>query len=343
MPALTFPLSRDLLSSSSSSSSSCFSSSQLPDSTATSRISPNFQTHPSTIVCLEDDDISCHGGQGDEKTADEQMEELYNRHEYGGISRSKISSSTSSASTFALPPVADPATFCRANFGVGYGTDGHQDVKFAKGTTTLSFKFNGGIIVAVDSRSTMGSYVSSGTVKKVIEINPYLLGTMAGGAADCSYWERQLGMDCRLYELRNRERISVAAASKLLANTVSRYRGYGLSMGTMVTGWDKTGPQLYYVDDDGTRLHGHLFSVGSGSTYAYGILDTFYRKDLSVDEAIDLGKRAIYHATHRDAYSGGVINVYHVQPTGWVKVFSDDMNVLHEQYQEEKASAMQEM
>jgi len=25
-------------------------------------------------------------------------------------------------------------------------------------------------------------------VKKVIEINPYLLGTMAGGAADCQYW-----------------------------------------------------------------------------------------------------------------------------------------------------------
>jgi hypothetical protein len=29
---------------------------------------------------------------------------------------------------------------------------------------------------------------ASGTVKKVIEINKYLLGTMAGGAADCQYW-----------------------------------------------------------------------------------------------------------------------------------------------------------
>ena len=35
---------------------------------------------------------------------------------------------------------------------------------------------------------------ASGTVKKVIEINPYLLGTMAGGAADCSFWERNLGI-----------------------------------------------------------------------------------------------------------------------------------------------------
>jgi len=39
--------------------------------------------------------------------------------------------------------------------------------------------------------------LASQTVKKVIEINPYLLGTMAGGAADCSFWERLLAKQCR--------------------------------------------------------------------------------------------------------------------------------------------------
>ena len=183
----------------------------------------------------------------------------------------------------------------------------------------------------------MGSYIGSGTVKKVIEINPFLLGTMAGGAADCSYWERQLSVQCRLYELRNRERISVAAASKLLSNTVYSYKGQGLSMGTMIAGWDKKGPGLYYVDSDGTRLKHHIFSVGSGSTFAYGILDSGYRYDMTAQEAIELAKRAIYHATHRDAYSGGVINCYHVQEQGWTKVFAGDMNELHYgQYAEER-------
>jgi hypothetical protein len=45
----------------------------------------------------------------------------------------------------------------------------------------------------------------------------------------------------------------------------------------MICGWDQTGPQIYYVDSDGQRLHGPLFSVGSGSTFAYGVLDTGYR------------------------------------------------------------------
>jgi 20S proteasome alpha/beta subunit len=37
-------------------------------------------------------------------------------------------------------------------------------------------------------------------------------------------------MNCRLHELRNKERISVAAASKILSNIVSGYKGMGLSM-----------------------------------------------------------------------------------------------------------------
>ncbi|XP_005994469.1 proteasome subunit beta type-5 [Latimeria chalumnae] len=207
-------------------------------------------------------------------------------------------------------------------------------IEFLHGTTTLAFKFFHGVLVAVDSRATAGSYIASQTVKKVIEINPYLLGTMAGGAADCSFWERLLARQCRIYELRNKERISVAAASKLLANMVYQYKGMGLSMGTMICGWDKRGPGLYFVDSEGNRITGDNFSVGSGSVYAYGVLDRGYHFDLSVEEAYDLARRAIYHATYRDAYSGGVVNIYHVREDGWFRVFQDDVLELHEEFQE---------
>merc|ERR1739838_1133978 len=88
----------------------------------------------------------------------------------------------------------------------------------------------------------------------------------------------------------------------------------------MVAGWDKTGPNLYMVDDKGDRHKGQCFSVGSGSTFAYGVLDTGYRKDLSIADAVELGRRSIYHATHRDGASGGVVRVYHVHENGWTKI-----------------------
>lgn len=206
-------------------------------------------------------------------------------------------------------------------------------IKFNHGTTTLGFVFQHGVIIAVDSRASMGQYIGSGTVKKVIEISPYLLGTMAGGAADCSFWERNLAFQCRVHELREGQRISVAAASKILGNILYQYRGRGLSVGTMIAGWDEThGPQLFYHDDDGTRLKGQRFSVGSGATYAYGVLDSGFRHDLSVSDAVELGKRSIFHATNRDAYSGGTINVYYIGPNGWVQQFAGDMNTLVPQF-----------
>lgn len=226
---------------------------------------------------------------------------------------------------FAVPPVAQPSAWLRA------ATDDYANpncpIKIAHGTTTLAFRFQGGIIVATDSRATAGNWIASQTVKKVIEINNCLLGTMAGGAADCQYWLAYLGMQCRLHELRQKRRITVAAASKILANIVYSYKGRGLSMGTMCAGVTPSeGPALYYIDSDGTRLAGNLFCVGSGQTFAYGVLDAEYHYDLSEDDALELGRRSILAATHRDAYSGGYINLYHVKEDGWVKHGFNDTN-----------------
>jgi 20S proteasome subunit beta 5 len=150
----------------------------------------------------------------------------------------------------------------------------------------------------------------------------------------------------------------VSGASKLLSNTLFGYRGMGLSMGTMVAGWDASGPALYYVDSDGQRCKGKRFSVGSvggvacfplmfhklppltcetlslfqGSLYAYGVMDSGYKWDMSVKDACELGRAAIYHATFRDAMSGGTVSVYHVTENGWVKVSGDDVGDLHYEY-----------
>ncbi|EIW67092.1 proteasome component PRE2 [Tremella mesenterica] len=237
-----------------------------------------------------------------------------------------------------IPRVPDPTAFLNL-YTDSMSSNPEAKIKLAHGTTTLAFRFKGGIIVAVDSRATAGSYIASGTVKKVIEINPYLLGTMAGGAADCQYWETYLGMRCRLYELRNKERISVAAASKILSNIVYGYKGRGLSMGTMICGWDKTGPALFYVDSEGQRLKGDLFSVGSGSTFAYGVLDQGYSYDLSDEEAQELGRRSIIAAGHRDAFSGNTCNLYHVRENGWEFIGNYDVSQQWYEYEAKKKAA----
>ena len=96
----------------------------------------------------------------------------------------------------------------------------------------------------------------------------------------------------------------MSGASKLLANTLYGYRGQGLLHGHHGGGGGTSTVRgcTFYVDSDGTRLSkGKRFSVGSGSLFAYGVLDQGYRWDMSVEEACELGRRAIHHATFRDA------------------------------------------
>lgn len=44
------------------------------------------------------------------------------------------------------------------------------------------------------------------------------------------------------------------------------------------------------------------------SNCVLGVLDSELRPELTVDEALALGRRAILAAAHRDAFSGGSIN-----------------------------------
>lgn len=182
-------------------------------------------------------------------------------------------------------------------------------------------------MAAVDSRASIGSFVGSKTTQKVLPVSKTILGTMAGGAADCSYWIRFLRNESKMHELTHDGRpISVARASRILSSVLYGNRGLDLSVGTMIMGYDKRdGFSIYYTDNTGVRIKGDMFAVGSGSTFALGILDTERIFCMSEEEAVALGIKAIRHATLRDAASGGFIGVYLINERGWRKVFSQDL------------------
>ncbi|OEH76531.1 proteasome subunit beta type [Cyclospora cayetanensis] len=207
---------------------------------------------------------------------------------------------------FVLAPVQHPAAFASRLFECNKrlpspfslhmnppsaSSGGSTSMAVKKGTTTLGFAYQGGIVIAVDSRASMGTFISSQTVCKVLEISDVILGTMAGGAADCSYWERYLSKLCRLFELRNQVCWNIEKDSSFTSclEPPRRYKSplspppvcchSKLALSTMIAGWNATKdePELYFVDDKATRLKGNLFSCGSGSTFAYGVLDNTYR------------------------------------------------------------------
>ncbi|XP_070135535.1 proteasome subunit beta type-5-like [Drosophila bipectinata] len=203
------------------------------------------------------------------------------------------------------------------------------------GTTTVGMHYQSGIILAADSRTTSGSYISSQSAKKIVEIGDSMLATMAGVSADGAYWLRVLRRECRLYELRHKESMSATAASKILFNICYKHRRDGLEMSILLAGPGRVKDELelYYVDSDVLRQKGKLFSIGSGSDSAYGLLDSEYEWELEDEAAHEMVQRALYYAAMKDAYTGGSVVVHLVTPKGCTKMSNTDLAELHEKYQ----------
>lgn len=157
---------------------------------------------------------------------------------------------------------------------------------------------------------------------------------MAGGAADCAHWIRRVARETAIIEFQYKMKLSVKAVANLLAESLRKYRGVGLSVGTMVAGFDHiSGPSICYVDSEGSCIPGNCFSIGSGSNLAYGILDEKVEelqgnKNATLEDAVELALWAIRHATHRDGYSGGFINVFHITENGHRHILQRDSREL---------------
>lgn len=95
----------------------------------------------------------------------------------------------------------------------------------------------------------------------------------------------------------------------------------------------RSGPRVCYVCSDGLQLKGEIISVGSGSPYAYAVLDDGWRWGMTVDEAVGLAREAVFRATHWDAYSGNNVDLFHITAHGCRRRDRED---LKEEYYRER-------
>ena len=179
-----------------------------------------------------------------------------------------------------------------------------------KGTTTVGLIFKDGVVLATEMRATMGNLIASERAKKIYKITPRIGMTTAGGVGDAQQLVRIIQVECSLYEMRRGRTMSVGAASTLLSNYLNQNRYYPYYVQLLMGGFDEGGPSVYSVDAmGGATREEEIVATGSGSPFAYGVLEDQYRPDMTEEEAKDLAIRAVRSAMRRDAGSGENIMV----------------------------------
>ena len=194
-----------------------------------------------------------------------------------------------------------------------------------KGTTTLGVICLNGVVLATDTRVTMGYFIAHKRGKKVHKIDEHLAMTMAGVVADAQVVFETLRANARLYRLTNRRPMPVAAAARLAANILFYNRLLPLILQAIIAGVDSEGPHIYSLDPYGSLTEEkRFFATGSGSPVAFGILEDGYKDGLTVDEAVPLVVKAVKAAMLRDAASGDSFDVAVIDSKGFRELSEEE-------------------
>ena len=192
-----------------------------------------------------------------------------------------------------------------------------------KGTTTIGVVCKDGVILASDSRVTMGYYVAHKAGKKVYKIDDHLGMTIAGTVADAQKVVDILTANAELYKINMNRPMPVSSAARLIANLLFSARYIPLATQVLIGGVDDTGPHIFNLDPFGSLNEEKFVSTGSGSPIAYGVLEDKYKEDMSVKDLIPIIVKAVNSAMKRDIASGDSYKVTVIDKTGY-KELSDE-------------------
>ncbi|AEH24414.1 archaeal proteasome endopeptidase complex subunit beta [Pyrococcus yayanosii] len=196
-----------------------------------------------------------------------------------------------------------------------------------KGTTTVGIVCRDGVVLAADRRASLGNMVYAKNVTKIYQIDERLAIAGAGNVGDILSLVRLLRAEVRLYRSRVGRSMSAKALATLLANILNGTRYFPYLVWFLVGGYDDA-PRLYSVDMAGGITEDKYVAAGSGMEFAFSILDSQYKPEMSVEEGVKLAVRAINSAIKRDVFTGEGITVVTITEKGYRELSEEEVNTI---------------
>lgn len=206
------------------------------------------------------------------------------------------------------------------------------------GTTLVAIRYDDGVVVGADSRTSVGGFVSHRYADKLASITSHCTVLRSGSAADTQVLVLRCRHHVREHELRHggggdgatTTTMSVTEIARWMRQAVRQQRGQA---SLLVAGYhtERGVPCIYSVALSGALLEeGPYAAAGSGSVYVLGYLDHHIgrrhrdrddddeasSRSLTQDEAIRLCRNAIALAASRDGSSGGVVRLAVIDKDG---------------------------
>lgn len=191
------------------------------------------------------------------------------------------------------------------------------------GTSLVGIVCKDGVVMASDRKVTLGGQlVSDKDFPKTVQLNKYVVLSMAGTVSDAQVNNRIITAQLKLKELRDKKRLTVKEAASLIATmkfqAIRRPSMIPPIVGNLLGGFNEDGSfGLYNLTVDGVIKEIRNYdAVGSGMIIMWGFLEANYKENMTIKEGIELATKAIMTATERDTASGHGIDVFTITKDG---------------------------
>lgn len=217
-----------------------------------------------------------------------------------------------------------------------------EDLKkniLSTGTSLVGLVCKDGIVMASDRKVTLGGQVvADKAFMKTEQINDYLVISMAGTVSDAQVNLKLIAAQLKLKELRDKKRPTVKESANFIATmkfqNIRRPTMIPAIVSNLISGFDENGKiTLYNITPDGAIKEIDSYDAsGSGTAYIWGLLERQYKKDLTIEQGIELAIDAIKSSSERDTASGCGVDVFTITKDGIKHVAKQKVEVVYKEH-----------
>ncbi len=193
-------------------------------------------------------------------------------------------------------------------------------VEYAKktvrqGSTAIGIVCKDGVVLLADKR-IVDTLIVPEAVEKIFQIDDHVASTAAGILSDARVLVERAQLRAQQHRVTYDSPVDILTIVKDISNLAQfctqsgGLRPFGVSL--LIAGVDETGPKLFETDPTGIYFQYKATVIGEGEPEIEEVLKKEYRDDMSMEDAIRLGLRALYKVIEKefnyDRIAGAFIN-----------------------------------
>jgi proteasome alpha subunit len=172
-----------------------------------------------------------------------------------------------------------------------------------RGTTTVGLKFKDGVALIVDKRIA-SRLIESRSIEKIFQIDEHVGCATSGLVADARVLVDYARVLAQINKVTYAEKMNIETLVKRLCDYKQNYTQYGgvrpFGTALLVAGVDETGSHLFETDPSGALVAYKAGSIGAGKNTIMDVFEEEYQDDMSMDDALVLGLKALKKATEEN-------------------------------------------